>query len=310
MADWVKFCISSLFLAAEPLKKRHADLCRWGDDFRWNGSFTIIHQVGRSKLIIVDTQTLRTISHNKQSNYFSFGSIIRPLSRLRTPVITNDVLRKLALWHFGFSLNFFFFSFDLWTHKTPEICIKTRSHHLGWNLSGSLEATVELHVVQEYWALRWSCILPLSTFCPTGTPWERITTRIIPPPRSPRWIPCALRRRCAAQPDTRRSAIWVSAAHEEPDPRRKERASQRCLRKGAWRPASGRRCGWGVWQKLYISSAITCRRITARKDSPWPRYKLSNTPLNTSTRSQTFSAVHNGLTRIPFTHGTTRETDS
>lgn len=96
-----------LFLAAEPPKKRHADLCRWGDAFRWGGSFRFMHQVDRSKLIIIDTQTLRTISHKRQSNYFSFCRIIRPFNRLRTPVITNDILRKLAFWHLGFSLNFF-----------------------------------------------------------------------------------------------------------------------------------------------------------------------------------------------------------
>lgn len=74
------------------------------DDLRWNGSLTFMDQPHRIETIIIDTQALKTISHKKESNYFSFYRIIRLFSSLRTTVITNDVL---AFWHLGFSLNFF-----------------------------------------------------------------------------------------------------------------------------------------------------------------------------------------------------------
>lgn len=124
---------------------------------------------------------------------------------------------------------------------------------------------------------------------------ERTRTRSSPPRRTPPWTPCALRRRCATPAATRRSRTSLLALRDAGRlQQRTDRASPRCPPKDAWRQARGRRCGWGVLQRLYISCVTTCRRTTAREGNPWPRYKPSNTPLNTSTSFQTSWVVRNG----------------
>lgn len=135
--------------------------------------------------------------------------------------------------------------------------------------------------------------------CPSGALWETIGTRFSPPRLSPPLTPCALLRSCAAPAGIRRSVTSTSR-----DARRLRRrrgpASPRCPPKDAWRPARGRRCGWGASQKLCTSSVTTCRQTTAREDNPWPRYRLSNTQLNTSTSFQTSWAARNGRKNGPL----------
>lgn len=125
---------------------------------------------------------------------------------------------------------------------------------------------------------------------------EKIRTRCSPPPQNHPWTPCALRRRCATPADIiRRPRIsrLASPGAGRLHPRR-GRGSPRCPPRGAWRPARGRRCGWGVSQRPCTSSGTTCPRTTAKEASLWPRYKPSNTPLNTSTSFQTSWAARNG----------------
>lgn len=101
---WLLFFLLLFWAAQTPEKSL---LVRSGD-LRWKRSLALMQQTDGIRPIITHTQTLKTIPHKKESNYFSFCRIIRPFSRIRTPVTTNGVLPKLAFWHLGFSLNFFF----------------------------------------------------------------------------------------------------------------------------------------------------------------------------------------------------------
>lgn len=131
-----------------------------------------------------------------------------------------------------------------------------------------------------------------------GSLLEKIQTLFFSPPlRSPPpWTPCAPHQRCASL--VGRTSLWASldAGRLQQQHQRRGWASPRCPPRDAWRPARGRRCGWGAWQRLCTSSGTTCLQTTARVDNPWPRYKHSNTLLSTSTSFQTSWAAHNGRT--------------
>lgn len=149
----------------------------------------------------------------------------------------------------------------------------------------------------------WTWRLLRPKCCPNGALWEMIGIRFSPPRLSPPLTRCALHRRCAAPAGIRRSVTSLSTSR---DARRLQQrrgpASPRCPLKDAWRPARGRRCGWGVLQKLCTSSVTTCRQTTAREDNPWPRYKPSNAQLSTSTSFQTSWAARNGGKWTTFTY--------
>lgn len=224
-------------------------------------------------------------------------------------MITNDVLREgriLALEVF-FEL---FFSPELWTHKPPEICfyIKTlwQNHFHTICLSSSLNVILAAGAVGSLGIfLTWTWRLLQLKYFLTGSAMrallERTRTRSSPPRRSLPSTPCALRRRCATPAATRTLRASLLALAEGLQQRR-GRASPRCPPKDAWKPARGRRCGWGVLQRLYTSSVTTCPRTTAREANPWPRYKPSNTPSSTSTSFQISWAVRNGRKTDHFTH--------